>query len=61
VTVTSADGTALNAVITERDDDSIEVRVDGISRGDDYTVTVSGVGEAGSGIFGTVQRTFTAR
>lgn len=61
VTVTAADGSALNATIAERDDDSIEVRVDGIVRGNDYTVTVTGVGQAGSGVFGTVQRSFTAR
>lgn len=61
VTVTGADGAALQATIEERDNDSIEVRVDGIVRGNDYTVTVTGVGEAGSGVFGAVQRTFTAR
>lgn len=61
VTVTAADGTQLSAVVTERDDDSIEIRVEGIARGNDYTVTVAGVGEAGSGIFGTVNRSFTAR
>lgn len=61
VTVTAADGTALEVRVTDRDDDSIELRVKGLVRGNDYTVTVSGVGEAGSGVFGTVQRTFTAR
>lgn len=61
VAVTAADGSQLNATVIDRDDDSIEVRVDGIVRGSDYTVTVTGVGEAGSGVFGTVQRTFTAR
>lgn len=61
VTVTAADGTALEARIIERENDSIEIRVSGVTRGEDYTVTVAGVGEAGSGIFGTVQRTFTAR
>ena len=61
VTVTAADGSALEARIIERDDDSLEVYVAGVARGSEYTVTVSGVGQAGSGVFGTVGRTFTAR
>ena len=61
VTLTAADGTAIEAEIVERDDDSIEVRAKGVVRGGEYTVTVSGVGLRGSGVSGTVTRAFIAR
>jgi len=61
VTVTRADGTALDARITDRENDSIELRVSGLTRGEEYTVTVTGVAPQDSGVFGSVTRTFIAR
>ena len=61
VTVTKADGTALKTTIEEREGDGIEVRARGLVRGEEYTVTVTGVAQRDSGTFGTVSRTVIAR
>jgi len=61
VTVTKADGTVLRTEIEERDGDGIELRARGLVRGEEYTVTVTGVAQRDSGLFGSVVRTFIAR
>lgn len=61
VTVAKADGTILDSRIEERDGDSIELRVQGLIRGEEYTVTVTGIAQRDSGAFGTVSRSFIAR
>ena len=43
VTVTDASGAQYETRILERDNDSLDVRVKGLNRGDSYTVSVSGV------------------
>jgi hypothetical protein len=43
VTVTDANGNVYEGRILERDNDSLEVRVKGLTRGSTYTVSVSGV------------------
>ena len=43
VTVTDASGNQYETRIVERDNDGLEVRVKGLTRGSSYTVSVSGV------------------
>lgn len=61
VTVTKADGTAVDSRIIERENDGIELRAKGLTRGEEYTVTISGVAQQGSAQFGTATRTVIAR
>ena len=43
VTIEDANGKAYDANVCEKDRDSVELRVNGLERGTEYTVTVSGV------------------
>lgn len=61
VTVTKADGTILDARIEERDGDSIELNARGLTRGEEYTVTITGVAQRDTNNFGSAVRTFIAR
>lgn len=61
VTLTGPDGAAVEADIVEREGDGIEIRVRGLVSGEEYTVTVNGVGLRGSGVYGSVSRSFIAR
>ena len=61
VTVTKADGTVLETRIEEREGDGIEVRAKGLVRGEEYTVTVTGVALRGIGNYSTVTRNVIAR
>lgn len=61
VTVTDADGTLYETKILERDDDSLEVRVKGLTRGATYTVSVSGVKGRNMDTFETYSLEFVAR
>lgn len=60
VAITTEAGTACEARITEREDDSLEVAVSDLTRGTTYTVTVSGVRAAGTEAFGVAETRFTA-
>ena len=61
VMVTDAAGKQYNCTIIEKDRDSIEVWADGLTRGETYTVTVSGVIAADSSAAETYSREFVAR
>ena len=61
VTVTDADGNVYETRISERDDDGLEVRVKGLTRGSTYTVSVSGVKGVAFDTFETYSCEFTAR
>ena len=61
VTVTRADGTAVEARIVEREGNGMEVRAKGLVRGEEYTVTVTGVSQQDANQFGSVSRTVIAR
>ena len=61
VTVTKADGTAVGVRIEEIEGDSIEVRASGLVRGEEYTVTVSGVKQRDAAVFGSASRNVIAR
>lgn len=60
-TVTKADGSALTAEIDELDGDGMEIRAQGLQRGEEYTLTIAGVGLRDSGTYGSVSRNFIAR
>lgn len=60
VTITTDAGTACEARITEQENDSLEVAVSDLTRGNTYTVTVSGVRAAGTEAFGIAEIQFTA-
>ena len=60
--MTDSSGRSLSVRILDRDDDSIEVRVSGLTAGKKYTVKVSGVRSKNStGSYGSASKTFTAR
>jgi len=61
VTVIDGAGAQYDCTIREKDRDSIEVRVKGLTRGETYTVTVSGVIAADGGVAETYSREFVAR
>jgi len=61
VTVTDASGTQYETRILERDNDSLEVRVKGLTRGNTYTVSVSGVKGQIFETFETCSLEFVAR
>lgn len=61
VIVEDAAGRLYETRIIEQDKNSIEVRVDGLTRGESYTVTVSGVGPADGETTASVSAEFTAR
>lgn len=61
VTLTDAQGAEVPVTIGERDDDSLELRVKRLNSGEEYTLTIGGVGLRGSGVSATVTRTFIAR
>ena len=61
VKLTDAQGAELPATVEEREDDGIELRVRGLNAGEEYTVTVEGVGLRGSGVSAAVTRTFVVR
>jgi len=61
VTLTGPGGENVDARIVERDGDGLEVRTGALTPGEEYTVTVTGVGLRGSGVSGTVTRSFIAR
>ena len=61
VTVFDANGTQYETRIIERDNDSLDVRVKGLTRGGTYTVSVSGVKGQTSDAFETYSFEFVAR
>lgn len=61
VKLTDAQGAEVSVSVDERDGDGIELRVKGLNAGEEYTVTVEGVGLRGSGVSAAVTRTFVAR
>lgn len=62
VVVKNAAGQKMGVRIIDRDEDSVEVRVNGLERGERYTVKVSGVRKYGSaGKYKTLTYEFTAR
>ena len=60
VVVKDADGKTYAARITEKDDDDMEVRVQGLKYGERYTVTVSGVAVRGTKKYETLTAEFAA-
>ena len=60
VVVKDADGSRLTVTRTEKGKDDVEVKVKGMTPGQRYTVTVSGVRVKGKGGYITVGKTFTA-
>lgn len=61
VTIADKDGNLLETRITEREGDSLELKVKGLRYGEEYTATVTGASLRGSGIYGEVKAEFTAR
>jgi len=61
VTVSDANGSLYETRIIERDNDSLDVRVSGLTRGSTYTVTVSGVRARTSDTFESCSLEFVAR
>ncbi len=61
VTIADKDGNLLDTRIIERDGDSLELRVSGLKRGEEYTATVTGAALRGSGIYNEVKADFIAR
>ncbi len=60
VTVKDASGKSYKVSKTEKDRDEVEVRVKGLTKGEKYTVTVSGVRAEGASGYGSVSKAFTA-
>lgn len=60
VTVTDAAGSEYATTILEKDSDSIEARVEGLTPGETYTVTITGIAKAGENTFETYSREFVA-
>jgi hypothetical protein len=60
VTVTDADGDALGIYNLEKDVDELEMDVEGMIAGQEYTITVSGVRVKGIGSYIKVSKTFVA-
>lgn len=61
VTVRDSSGKSYQTSIRNKDSDDMEVRVSGLKYGSKYTVSVSGVGAKGSGKYGTISKSFTAK
>lgn len=61
VTVTDANGTQYETRIAEKDEDGLEVRVKGLTRGATYTLTVTGVKGRTFDTFETYTTDFVAR
>ena len=61
VKVKDSKGKSYTVKLREKDSDSLEVRVSGLKKNKKYTVTVSGVRPKGSGSYGSVSSSFTAR
>lgn len=61
VKVTDANGKSYTVKLRDKDSDSVEVRVSGLSKNKKYTVTVSGVRLKNTGSYGSVGGSFTAR
>lgn len=61
VKVKDANGKSYTVKIREKDSNSIEVRISGLKKNKKYAVNVSGVRPNGSGSYGSVTGTFTAR
>jgi methionine-rich copper-binding protein CopC len=61
VTISSASGKTLTAAVTDRDKDSVELRVGGLVAGESYKLELSGVRRRGaSGSYKTLSCAFTA-
>lgn len=60
VTVKDAAGKKYKTKIKSKDSDDVDVRVAGLTPGETYTVTVSGVRLKGTGKYGKVSATFVA-
>ncbi len=61
VQIITADGTTINATVTDWDEDSIEARLDSaLTIGTEYMVTVTGVRSAQDAEYGSASFTFTA-
>ena len=61
VAVTDANGNNYDVRLREKDNDSVEVYVKGLSRGGEYTVMVSGVQLSEGSAAGVVEKDFIAR
>ena len=61
VTVKDSKGKSYTTKLREKDNDSLEIYVKGLKYGSKYTITVSGVRPSGSGSYGKVSKTFTAK
>lgn len=61
VTLTDAQGADVPVTVGERDNDGLELHVRRLNSGEEYTLTLSGVGLRGSGVSANVTRTFIAR
>lgn len=55
VSVTNGSGESFSASILELDDDDMTIRVDGMVKGQNYTVTVTGIRSGRSGEFETIR------
>ena len=60
VTVTDAAGSEYATTILEKDSDSIEARVEGLTPGETYTITITGIAKAGENTFEPYSREFVA-
>lgn len=60
VEVYDADGNSVQAKVTEKDTDDLEVRIGKLTSGATYTVVVSGVGPRDGNSYGEVSAEFTA-
>ena len=60
VTITAADGDELGIYNLEKDVDELEMDVEGMIAGQEYTITVSGVRVKGVGSYTRVSKTFVA-
>lgn len=61
VKVKDSKGKSYTVKLHEKDSNSLELRVSGLKKNRKYTVTVSGVRPKGSGSYGSVSGSFTAR
>ena len=61
VTVKDSSGKSYSTTVREKESDGLELRVKNLSKGKTYTIKVSGVRVKGSGSYGSVSSSFTAR
>lgn len=58
VSVTTGKGSNVSAEVVDRDSDEVDLYVEKLSKGQTYTVSLSGIGTRGSGSYGTVKVSF---